>query len=140
MKLIDTVVLLDFLSGEDKKVETIHNFLEELSQKGEKVFVPEEVIIELVYFLEYGYQWEREDVVEVVETLLNDETFNVELKPFIKEALKLYGERKGTFLDCLKTVKAKKMGIKEVITFNRRAKNLGFKVLNPYDSSFKQEA
>jgi len=140
MKLIDTVVLLDFLSGEDKKVETIHNFLEELSQKGEKVFVPEEVIIELVYFLEYGYQWEREDVVEVVETILNDETFNVELKPFIKEALKLYGERKGTFLDCLKAVKAKKMGIKEFITFSRRAKNLGFKVLNPYDSSFKQEA
>jgi len=140
MKLIDTVVLLDFLSGEDKKVETIHNFLEELSQRGEKVFVPEEVIIELVYFLEYGYQWEREDVVEVVETILNDETFNVELKPFIKEALRLYKENKGTFLDCLKAVKAKKMGIKEFITFNRRAKNLGFKVLNPYDSSFKQEA
>ncbi len=133
MKVIDTVVLLDFLSGEDKKVETIQSFLEELSQKGEKVFVPEEVIIELVYFLEYGYQWEREDIVEVVETILNDEVFNVELKHFIKEALKLYGDRNGTFLDCLKTVKAKKMGIKEFITFNRRMKRLGFKILNPYE-------
>ncbi len=133
MKLIDTVILLDFLSGEDRKVETIQNFLDELSQKGEKVFVPEEVIIELVYFLEYGYRWEREDIVEVIETILNDEVFNVELKPFIKEALKLYGDRKGTFLDCLKTVKAKKIGIKEFITFNRRARKLGFKILNPYE-------
>ena len=133
MKLIDTVILLDFLSGEDKKVETIQNFLEELSQKGEKVFVPEEVIIELVYFLEYGYQWEREDIAEIVETILNDEVFNVELKPFIKEALKLYGDRKGTFLDCLKAVKSKKMGIKEFITFNRRIKKLGFKIINPYE-------
>ncbi len=138
MKVIDTVVLLDFLSGEDKKVETIQNFLDELSQKGEKVFVPEEVIIELVYFLEYGYQWEREDIVEVVETILNDEVFNVELKPFIKEALKLYANRKGTFLDCLKAVKSKKMGIKEFITFNRRIKKLGFKIVNPYE--LKREA
>ena len=138
MKVIDTVVLLDFLSGEDKKVETIQNFFEELSQKGEKIYVPEEVIIELVYFLEHGYQWEKEDIVEVVETILNDEIFNVELKPFIKEALKLYSDRKGTFLDCLKAVKAKKMGIKEFITFNKRIKKLGFKLINPYDT--KREA
>ncbi|GAB6065931.1 PIN domain-containing protein [Aquifex pyrophilus] len=133
MKLIDTVILLDFLSGEEEKVQRIEAFLEELSEKGEKLFIPEEVIIELVYFLEYGYRWEREDIANVVKTILEDETYNVEIKPFIREALKLYEEGKGSFLDCLKTVKAKKAGVKEVITFNRRFKKLGMKILNPYE-------
>jgi len=133
MKLVDTTVLLDFLSGEEEKVQTIENFFEKLSQSGEKLFVPEEVIIELVYFLEHGYKWEREDIYEVVETILNDELFNVELKPFIREALKLYLKRQGTFLDCLKTIKARKMGIKEAVSFGRRFKKLGFRVINPYE-------
>lgn len=133
MKVIDTVILLDFLSGEEEKVETIENFLEKLSEKKEKVFIPEEVIIELVYFLEYGYKWEREDIVGVVKSILEDEIFSVELKNYVKEALELYSQRKGTFLDCLKAVKAKKLGIKEFITFNRRIKKLGFKILNPYE-------
>ncbi|RUM31214.1 MAG: ribonuclease [Aquifex sp.] len=138
MKLVDTVILLDFLSGEEDKVKAIEAFLEELSKKKEKVFIPEEVIIELVYFLEYGYRWEREDIIGVINTLLEDEIFNVELKQFIKEALNLYKNRKGTFLDCLKAVKVKKMGVKEVITFNRRFKKLGLKIVNPYEA--KREA
>jgi len=132
MKLVDSLVLLEFLSGEEEKVERIRTFLEELSQKGEKLFVPEEVLVELVYFLQYGYGWEREEVAGLVESLLEDESFQVELKPFIKEALKLYGEGKGTFLDCLKAVKARRSGVKEVITFNERMGKLGLKVINPF--------
>ncbi|HIP42686.1 MAG TPA: PIN domain-containing protein [Aquifex aeolicus] len=138
MKLIDTVILLDFLSGEEDKVKTVEAFLEELSKREEKVFIPEEVVVELVYFLEYGYRWEREDIVGVINTLLEDEIFNVELKQFVKEALNLYNNRKGTFLDCLKAVKGKKMGVKEVITFNRGFKKLGLKIVNPYE--VKREA
>ncbi len=133
MKLIDTVILLDFLSGEEEKVERIETLLEEISQKGEKLFIPEEVIIELVYFLEYGYRWEREDIVNVIRTILDDETYNVEIKPFIKEALRMYEEKKGSFLDCMKAAKAKKIGVKEVITFNRRFKKLGMNIQNPYE-------
>ncbi len=138
MKLIDSIVLLDFLSGEEEKVETVEAFIEEARKKGEKFFVPEEVIVELVYFLEYGYRWDREDVAEVLKSLLEDEVFNVELKPFIREALKLYEERKGTFMDCLKAVKAKKLGIKELVSFSRRHRKLGLKLLNPYE--FRREA
>ncbi|NPA32169.1 MAG: PIN domain-containing protein [Aquificae bacterium] len=138
MKLLDTVVLLDFLSGEEEKTQRVKEFIDEITQKGEKLFIPEEVIVELVYFLEHGYRWEREDIFNTLNALLEDESFNVELKPLVKSALSLYAQGKGTFLDCLKAVKARQMGIKEVITFNRRFKKLGLNVLNPYE--LKREA
>ncbi|NPB06475.1 MAG: PIN domain-containing protein [Aquificae bacterium] len=131
MKLLDALVLLEFLSGEEEKAERIKAFLDELEQKNERLFVPEEVVIELVYFLEHGYGWEREEVARLVERLLSDELFTVELKPFVEEALKLYGQGKGTFLDCLKAVKARRAGIKEVVTLNERMSKLGLKVINP---------
>jgi len=52
MKFLDTGVLLEFFSGDEEEIDRIDRMFRELERQKEKLFIPEEVIIELAYFLE----------------------------------------------------------------------------------------
>ncbi|MDQ7082635.1 MAG: hypothetical protein Q9N34_06555 [Aquificota bacterium] len=62
MKLLDTTVLLEFFSGSEEEIERIDNLFRDLERQKEKLLVTEEVILELVYYLEHVQGWEREVV------------------------------------------------------------------------------
>jgi predicted nucleic-acid-binding protein len=131
MKLIDTTVLLEFFSGSEEEIDRIDAMFKDLERRKEKILITEEVILELVYYLEHVQGWEREVVSEVVTTVINDSLFKVESSHIIREATRIYGSSKIPFLDCLKAVKAKKAGVKEVIAYSRRFERAGLKVFRP---------
>ncbi len=131
MKLLDTSVLLEFFSGSEEEIAKIDNLFRELEKQKEKLLITEEVIVELVYFLEHVQGWEREVVADVVFTVLNDSLFKVELADVLREAVRIYGSSKTPFLDCLKIAKAKKRKVKEAITYSRRFEKAGMKVIRP---------
>jgi len=131
MKLLDTSVLLEFFSGSEEEVDRIDSLFRELEKQKEKLLVTEEVIVELVYFLDQVYGWEREVVADVVNTVMLDSLFSVENREAIHEAVRIYLKTKLGFMDCLKAAKAKRRKIKEVITFNRKFEKAGIKPLLP---------
>ncbi len=131
MKLLDTGVLLEFFSGEEEEVDRIDKLFRELEKQKEKLLITEEVILELVYYLQEVYGWEREVVADVVNTVLLDSLFSVENREVIQQAVKLYRSTKLSFLDALKASKAKKRKVKEVITFNKRFEKASFKLIRP---------
>ena len=131
MKLLDTGVLLEFFSGDEKQVDRIDKLFREMEKQKEKLLITEEVVIELVYYLEQVYGWEREVVTDVVNTVLMDSLFSVEDRDIVQNALKTYGSTKLSFIDALKSAKAKKRKVKEVISFNRKFDKSGLKTLRP---------
>ncbi|NPA40849.1 MAG: PIN domain-containing protein [Aquificae bacterium] len=131
MKLLDTGVLLEFFSGEEEEVDRIDKLFRELEKQKEKLLITEEVILELVYYLQEVYGWERKVVADVVNTVLLDSLFSVENREVIQQAVKLYRSTKLSFLDALKASKAKKRKVKEVITFNKRFEKASFKLIRP---------
>ena len=131
MKLLDTGVLLEFFSGSEEEVDRIDSLFREMEKQKEKLLVTEEVILELVYYLEQVYGWEREVVAEVVNTVLLDSLFSIENREVIQNAVKTYSSTKLSFLDSLKSAKAKKKKVKEVISFNRKFEKAGLKLIRP---------
>ncbi|RLJ71525.1 putative nucleic-acid-binding protein [Hydrogenivirga caldilitoris] len=131
MKLLDTGVLLEFFSGSEEEVDKIDALFREMEKQKEKLLVTEEVVLELVYYLEQVYGWEREVVADVVNTVLLDSLFSVENRDVVQRAVKLYSSSKLSFLDSLKSAKAKKRKVKEVLSFNRRFEKAGFKLISP---------
>ncbi len=131
MKLLDTEVLLEFFSGSEEEVDRIDSLLREFERQKEKLLVTQEVIVELVYFLEQVYGWEREVVSDIVSTVLLDSLFSVENRDVIQSAVKTYQRTKLSFLDCLKVAKAKKRKVKEAVSFNRKLEKAGMKLIRP---------
>jgi predicted nucleic-acid-binding protein len=131
MKLLDTGVLLEFFSGSEEEVDRIDSLFRELEKQKEKLLITEEVILELVYYLEHVYGWEREVVSDVVNTVLLDSLFSVENREVVQNAVKTYSKTKLSFLDALKAEKAKRRKVKEVVSFNRRFEKIGFKLIRP---------
>ncbi len=131
MKLLDTGVLLEFFSGSEEEIDRIDALFRDMEKQKEKLLVTEEVIIELVYYLEQVQGWEREVVADVVGTVLLDSLFSVEDRDIIQNAVKTYSKTKLSFLDCLKAAKAKKRKVKEAISFNRKFEKAGLKLIRP---------
>ena len=131
MKLLDTGVLLEFFSGSEEEIDRIDRLFREMEKQKEKLLITEEVIVELVYFLEQVQGWEREVVADVVGTVLLDSLFSIEDRDIIQSAVKTYTKTKLSFLDCLKVAKAKKRKVREAISFNRRFEKASLKLIRP---------
>ncbi len=131
MKLLDTSVLLEFFSGSEEDVDRIDALFREMEKQKEKLLITEEVIVELVYYLEQVYGWEREVVADVVGTVLLDSLFSVENREAIQDAIKVYSSSKISFMDALKSAKAKRRKVKDVVTFNKKFEKAKLKVIRP---------
>ncbi len=131
MKLLDTSALLEFFSGDEQTVDRIDALFRELERKKEKLLVTEEVILELVYFLEKVYGWERDVIVDILQTVMSDSLFKIEARDSIAEALKIYTKTKLDFLDCLKIAKAKRRKAEGVVTLRKSLARGGIEVIPP---------
>ena len=131
MKLLDTSALLEFFSGDEETVDRIDALFRELERNKEKLLVTEEVILELVYFLEKVYGWEREVIADILQTVMSDSLFKVEAKDSIAQALKIYTGTKLDFLDCLKIAKAKRRKAEGVVTMRKSLGKGGIEVIRP---------
>lgn len=131
MKLIDTGILLELLSGSEEDIDRIDDLFREVEKSKEKLFLTEEVVIELVYSLEQVQGWEREVVVDAVSTVLLDKLFLVEDMDILQNALKTYARTRLSFVDCMKVAKAKKKKVREIISFNKKFEKVGLRIVRP---------
>ena len=119
MKIVDANIVLRYLLNDtkdlaDKATEILENNV---------VFIPNEVMAEIVYVLEKVYKVERKDIYSSLIELL--EYKNIEVSDFslINEALVVYSERKLDFVDTL-LYAYNKIGEHEIYTFDKKLNTL----------------
>lgn len=119
MKIVDANIVLRYLLNDSddlsgKAAEILENNM---------VFLPNEVIAEIVYVLEKLYKVERRKISSALLELF--EYGNLEVSDFgmVNEALKVYAERKLDFVDTL-LYAYHKLGKHEVYTFDKKLNNL----------------
>ena len=119
MKIVDANVIIRYLLNDvkdlaEKAVEIIEN---------SRVYIPNEVIAEVVYVLEKVYRVDREDISSSLCLLFNYQTIEVSDKTLIFEAFGLYESRKLDFIDTLLYAYFKVTGY-EVLTFDEKLSKL----------------
>ena len=118
---VDTNVLVRFLVGDDPDQEArAASFLARASAAGERLFVPQIVVCELVWVLSYAYGKSRSEIAAGLEALLRARQLTFEEPDQIRAALERFAAGDGDLVDWLIWERSRAAGCDHVVTFDSR--------------------
>jgi predicted nucleic-acid-binding protein len=119
MNIVDANVILRYL------LQDAVQFLEQTRETMEdhNIFIPNEVIAEVVYVLEKVYKVERVQIFVSLQNLLSYSNIRTPNGKILVEALKVYSEIKLDFVDSL-LYSYSKIGGHTVFTFDKKLNQL----------------
>jgi predicted nucleic-acid-binding protein len=119
--VIDTNLLVRYLTDDEPQKAKAVDVLLNSAARGElKILIPSVVIAELVWVLESFYKMMAEDIAGLVEAILNTPGVDTQDKSVIKEALKIYRNKKIDLIDAWIIEFAKAKGAKRIYTFDKK--------------------
>ena len=119
MKIVDANIVLRYLLND---TDDLSEKASELLENNE-VFIPNEVIAEIVYVLEKVYKLENKEISSALLNLFEYSNLKVSDLDMLNEALKIYAERKLDFVDTL-LYAYHKIRKHEIFTFDKKLNNL----------------
>lgn len=117
MKIIDANIILRYLLND---VEDLSEKAEEIIENND-VFVPNEVIAEVVYVLEKVYKVERIEIDNYLTEFFEKQNISVLDKKVLFAAFKLFSSKKLDFVDTILYAYAKVKDY-EIFTFDKKLK------------------
>ena len=123
MKIVDANVVLRYLLNDiEDQARLATNYLEQ-----NKVFIPIEVVAEIVYVLERVYKINRKEISSKLTCLIAYPNIVNDNKDLINESFIIYATRKIDFVDCILCAYKVVLGA-EILTFDKKIKN--FRISN----------
>ncbi len=124
MIALDTNVLLRFfLRDDEEQAEAAERLTLQLTLV-EPGFISREVLVEVVWALEYTYRFRREQVATVLTELLNVASVEIECASDVAEAVGGYRRGGADFADRMIAAAARRAGAVPLHTFDRKAARL----------------
>jgi predicted nucleic-acid-binding protein len=120
---LDTNVLVRYLAQDDPaQALRANKWMEEAVSRGQKCFLNEIVLCELIWVLRGAYEYEKADLVMVLEKLLATAQFVIEDRDLVLAALADFLQGSGDFSDYLIGRRNKGNGCSSTGTFDRNLK------------------
>lgn len=124
---LDTNVLLRYLLRDDPAQAA--RATREL-ERDERFLVASIVLCEVVWVLESGYDFSRQEIAATLEKVLATAQFEIEDKDLALAALDDFRRSTADFSDCLVGRRNRAAGASETVTFDRTLRGLeGFRIL-----------
>lgn len=119
----DTNILVRYLTQDD---EVQSKIAEELLDKhsNETIFINNIAICELIWVLERGYKYSKEQITTVIRQILSTQEFTFERQDLLWIALEQYSQNKGDFSDALIAEINQTYNCSTTFTFDKRASQL----------------
>lgn len=128
---LDTNVLVRYIAQDDSKQSPKATRLIESLTADAPGYVSVVSVVELVWVLTSCYALTRNEIYEVLETLLRTKEIIVEHADIVWKALRLFKEGKAEFADCLIERSANEVGCNYTATFDRdAAKHCGMQLID----------
>ena len=118
---LDTNVLVRYIMQDDAKQSASANRLVESLSVESPGFVPLVSVVELAWVLSSAYELDRDQVVQVFESLLRTKEIVVERTEIVWKALRVFQSANADFADCLIERSAAVAGCDRTMTFDRGA-------------------
>ncbi len=116
---LDTNVLVRYLVDDDpEQSPRAAALVERALEEGERLFVPQVVLCELVWVLESAYRYSREEIASVLGDLLRTRQLVIEDLDVARKALDRYAERGGDFADYVIVERCRVAGCERVASFD----------------------
>jgi predicted nucleic-acid-binding protein len=121
MRGLDTNVLVRFLVGDDPGQEArAVSLFARATAEGERLFVPQIVVCELVWVLGYAYDKDRSEIAAGLDNLLRARQLTFEEVDQIRAALDRFAAGDGDLADWLIWERSRAAGAERVGTFDGR--------------------
>ena len=121
---LDTNIIVRYLTQDDPDQSRKASLeIEKGLSDGLMFFISDIVVCELVWVLETAYEYERREIIPVLENILRTKQFQFENKDLLWKSLTDYRNKKGDFADHLIGHVGYKSGCQDTITFDAELKN-----------------
>lgn len=122
MASVDTNVLVRLLIADDAiQSEQVRNLILRAEQRGEQLYVPLTVALELEWVLRSHFEFAKHRVLGAFNSLLETREVEFQEEPTVEEALGTYEHHSVDFADCLHLTCAAAAARLPLLTFDRRA-------------------
>ncbi|TFZ01054.1 PIN domain-containing protein [Ramlibacter rhizophilus] len=122
MPALDTNVLVRYLVRDDgAQLAAAKRLIEACIAADQALFVPVTVTLELEWVLRASYELGKDEVTQVLASLLAAAELTFESEHALEIALQLYREGPADFADCLHVALAEQAGQAPLYTFDKRA-------------------
>jgi predicted nucleic-acid-binding protein len=112
-----------------------------LKANKEKVFIPAQSIVEVIYVLEKFYKLERNKVAEYIRSILGTLIFTVEKYGMFYKVMEAYIRNTSINLgDLIIAEESKNRNISNILTFDKHFEKLGLQVLSSIPIQEETEA
>lgn len=123
----DTSFIIGLFVDEPRTLAAKELF-KKLKDNKEKVFVPVQTVVEVIYVLEKFYKLERQKTAEYVLSILGTFIFIVEKYEMFYKVMEIYKKNPGINLgDIIIAEEAKRQGISSILTFDSHFDKLGMR-------------
>lgn len=120
MIFIDTNIFLRYFEQEDVEIALRIGELFKRLTKGEiTCFTNSMVIIEIIWVLEKYYKWEKEEVCENIELILNTPNIRIKERNILKSAVRTYKDMNIDFIDAYNHAYIKVNGASEIYSYDK---------------------
>lgn len=122
MPALDTNVLVRYVVRDDgPQLAAVRRLIQQCIDAGQSLFVPVTVVLELEWVLRSRYDCGKDQVIQVVATLLSAAELRFESEQALEVALQLYRDGSADFADCVHVALAAQAGERPLFTFDKRA-------------------
>lgn len=119
---IDTNILVRYLTQDDiEQAKTAESLLDKYLTKPKSVFVNNIIICELIWILDRGYKYSKDQIIKVVRQILSTEEFAFENQNVLWLALEQFEKKRLDFSDALIGQLNKNKGCESTFTFDKAA-------------------
>lgn len=122
MITIDTNILVRYITQDDEiQSKTAEDLLSKYNGKPQSIFINNIVLCELVWVLDRGYKYSKEQIAATIRIILATTVFTFEHHNILWIALEDYDQNKADFADCLIVQLNKFHGFHQTFTFDKSA-------------------
>jgi predicted nucleic-acid-binding protein len=122
MPALDTNLLVRYVVQDDSaQSAAAKRLITRCVEEGQTLFVPVTVMLELEWVLRSSFEFAKDDVIQVVSSLLSAAELSFESERALEVALHLFREGIAEFADCVDVALATQAGEQPLWTFDERA-------------------
>ncbi len=122
---LDTNVLVRWIAQDDEmQCSKIKQLFGEYKARAETFYINEVVLCETLWVLQSVFSYQKEDLILLLNSLLNNADLVIENESLVSAALSLYEKHRAGFADCLISVKNAAAECQTTLSFDKAASNL----------------
>ena len=117
---VDTNILVRYFTQDNlEQAQIVEQIIDTHATTPNSLFVNNIVMCELIWVLERGYKYSKEEISKVIKQMLSTEEFTFEKQELLWLALNQYNQNKLDFSDALIGELNKEYGCSETLTFDQ---------------------